>query len=502
MNPVWIVDDDSSIRWVLERALLRNNVKCELFDNATDVLTALTKNTPSVLISDIRMPGNSGLVLLEEIKARLPSLPVIIMTAFSDLDTAVSSFQAGAYEYLSKPFDIDSAVSLITKALKDSSTGNQEMSISEQPDVKNLLGKSPLMQEVFRAIGKLSQSSTTVLVTGETGTGKELIAKALHDSSPRSNKPFIPLNMSAIPKDLLESELFGHEKGSFTGAHSMRKGRFEQANEGTLFLDEIGDMPFELQTRLLRVLSDGQFYRVGGVTAIESNVRVITATHQNLEKRVDEGLFREDLFHRINVIRLRLPALRERSEDIELLADHFLDNCANDLSVERKFLSKAAIDCLKNFSFNGNVRQLKNICHWLTVMGPSSKIGLADLPDEVKFYGSDVRNFSLQSPSVKERIEQIKYKNVNDSNFKKDEDSLMLDEEWKNLLKQSLKKIFNSEKRQSEMTSYNYWSKEFEKIIYDVALEHTRGRKLEASKLLNVGRNTITRKIKDLNLNF
>ncbi len=495
---VWIVDDDSSIRWVLERALSKKNVSCELFQNSSEVLQALKKSTPSVLISDIRMPGESGLDLLEKVKARLPELPVIIMTAFSDLDTAVSSFQAGAYEYLSKPFDVDAAVNLITRTLEDSFIQPEKLHLKNHSLVPNLLGKSKVMQEVFRAIGRLSQSSTTVLVTGETGTGKELIAKALHDSSPRSRSPFIPLNMAAIPRDLLESELFGHEKGAFTGANTTRKGRFEQADGGTLFLDEIGDMNFELQTRLLRVLSDGQFYRVGGVTPIISDVRVITATHQDLESRVKEGLFREDLYHRINVIRLRLPALRERPEDIEVLADFFLEECAINLSVERKHLTTDAINCLSTFAFSGNVRQLKNVCHWLTVMGPSNQISKADLPQEIKSYNPNI-NFHNKIP-LSDSDSKFSSSDIDESigplcNSEKNQD-------WQNLLQQSINENFNSKLNPSKSTSLEYWAKEFETVVYKAALEFTRGRRLEASKLLNVGRNTITRKIKELDLNF
>lgn len=498
LNKVWIVDDDSSIRWVLERALSKKNISCELFDNSSDVLAALTKSTPSILISDIRMPGESGLVLLKLVKAKLPELPIIIMTAFSDLDTAVSSFQAGAYEYLSKPFDIDTAVNLIIRTLNDSLSKAEELNSITHSVAPNLLGKSIVMQEVFRAVGRLSQSSTTVLVTGETGTGKELIARALHDSSRRSCSPFIPLNMAAIPRDLLESELFGHEKGAFTGANSMKRGRFEQANGGTLFLDEIGDMNFELQTSLLRVLSDGQFYRVGGVSSINSNVRVITATHQDLESRVEKGLFREDLFHRINVIRLHLPALRERPEDIAILANFFLDKSARDLSVSRKFLSDEAIDSLSKFYFSGNVRQLKNVCHWLTVMGPGNHISKSDLPNEIKTYNPEIdfqtnlhsRNFDNAIARNKQVDGGYLHPNINKTPH------------WQKLLSQSISKTFNTQLIPANNTSFEHWSKEFETVVYKAALEHTRGKRLAASKLLNVGRNTVTRKIKELDLNF
>ncbi|MDE2204688.1 MAG: nitrogen regulation protein NR(I), partial [Burkholderiaceae bacterium] len=352
MKPIWIVDDDQSIRWVLEKALARESLLSRSFTNVRDALNALDEETPQVLISDVRMPGGSGLDLLQAIKARHPGLPVIIMTAYSDLDSAVAAFQGGAFEYLAKPFDVDRAVELIRRALEESL---REEEIDDRlSDAPEILGQAPAMQDVFRAIGRLSQSNVTVLITGESGTGKELVARALHKHSPRASGPFIALNTAAIPKDLLESELFGHERGAFTGAQTMRRGRFEQAEGGTLFLDEIGDMPFDLQTRLLRVLSDGHFYRVGGHNPLKANVRVIAATHQNLETRVKDGLFREDLFHRLNVIRLRLPALRERPEDITLLARHFLQKSAKELGVEPKRMSDEALAHVATLPFPGN----------------------------------------------------------------------------------------------------------------------------------------------------
>src|SRR5476651_2154147 len=381
MKPIWIVDDDESIRWVLEKALARENLATKSFANARDAIAALEFETPQVLVSDIRMPGDSGLDLLQLVKSRFPGLPVIIITAFSDLDSAVAAFQGGAFEYLAKPFDIDKAVELIRRALEESL---RETSVESGPsETPEILGQAPAMQEVFRAIGRLSQSNVTVLITGESGTGKELVARALHKHSPRAAQPFIALNTAAIPKDLLESELFGHERGAFTGAQTTRRGRFEQADGGTLFLDEIGDMPFDLQTRLLRVLSDGQFYRVGGHQPIKSNVRVIAATHQNLEERVRQGAFREDLFHRLNVIRLRLPPLRERNEDIPALARFFLQKSAKELGVEPKRITDEALEAIKGFDFPGNVRQLENICHWLTVMAPAQVIESKDLPPEL-----------------------------------------------------------------------------------------------------------------------
>ena len=378
MKPIWIVDDDQSIRFVLEKALAREDLPTRSFTNPRDVIAALKEAVkgdgdeppPQVLVSDIRMPGGSGLDLIAKIKELAPNLPIIIMTAFSDLDSAVSAFQRGAFEYLPKPFDISKAVELIRRAVEESQREEVALDASKQGSEQEMLGQAPAMQDVFRAIGKLSQSNVTVLITGESGSGKELVARALHKHSPRANAAFIAINTAAIPKDLLESELFGHERGAFTGAQTMRRGRFEQADGGTLFLDEIGDMPFDLQTRLLRVLSDGHFYRVGGHSPVKANVRVIAATHQHLEQRVKDGSFREDLFHRLNVIRLRLPALRERREDIAGLVQHFLQVSAKQLGAEPKRISNAALVRVSQFDFPGNVRQLENMCHWLTVMAP------------------------------------------------------------------------------------------------------------------------------------
>ena len=382
MKPVWIVDDDRSIRWVLEKALEREGIPYESFVSTYEVLQAFATGDPCVLVSDIRMPGESGLLLLDKVKERFPRLPVIIMTAYSDLDSAVAAFQGGAFEYLPKPFDVDHAVALIRRAMAEAPAPSPvEAASGAAPE---MLGQAPAMQEVFRAIGRLSQSNATVLITGESGTGKELVARALHRHSPRAPRPFIAINTAAIPKDLLESELFGHERGAFTGAQAARRGRYEQAEGGTLFLDEIGDMPPDLQVRLLRVLADGEYYRVGGHAPQKSNVRVIAATHQNLEERVRQGLFREDLLHRLDVVRLRLPPLRERQEDIAPLARHFLLKSARELAVEPKVLSDAALKALTAFSFPGNVRQLENICHWITVMAPGQRIDVADLPPELR----------------------------------------------------------------------------------------------------------------------
>src|SRR5688500_13962068 len=379
MKPVWIVDDDRSIRWVIEKALSREGIAFNSFSSAQEAMEALSAGAPEVLVSDIRMPGRSGLELLQAVKQRHPAVPVIVMTAYSDLDSAVAAFQGGAYEYLPKPFDIDQAVDLIRRALSESRRETQDT--ERVVETKDILGQAPAMQEVFRAIGRLSQSSATVLITGESGTGKELVARALHRHSARAREPFVAINTAAMPKDLLESELFGHERGSFTGAQQQRRGRFEQAEGGTLFLDEIGDMPAELQTRLLRVLSDGTFYRVGGHQQLKANVRGIAATHHNLETRVREGSFREDLFHRLNVIRLRLPSLRERAEDVPLLARHFLASSAKQLGVEPKRLSEDALAHLSRLPFPGNVRQLENLCNWLTVMAPGQVIDVGDLPE-------------------------------------------------------------------------------------------------------------------------
>src|ERR1700704_773 len=459
MKPIWIVDDDQSIRFVLEKALAREEFAVRSFTNSRDVLVALDDDEPQVLVSDIRMAGGSGIELLAKVRERLPALPVIIMTAYSDLDSAVSAFQGGAFEYLPKPFDVPKAVELIRRAVDESL--REEVRDEKAAQVPEMLGQAPAMQDVFRAIGRLSQSHATVLITGESGTGKELVASALHRHSPRASKPFIAINTAAIPKELLESELFGHERGAFTGAQAMRRGRFEQAEGGTLFLDEIGDMPPDLQTRLLRVLSDGQFYRVGGHQPIKANVRIIAATHQDLENRVKSGLFREDLFHRLNVIRLRLPALRERRDDIPLLARHFLQKSARELSVESKKLSEAAMKYLTSLDLPGNVRQLENLCHWLTVMAPGMNIDVKDLPPELR---EETRVASAENwVAALEREAKASLKRG---------DSAILDE----------------------------LTRQFERALITRALAHTGGRRIEASVLLGMGRNTLTRKIQELGL--
>ena len=461
MKPVWIVDDDRSIRWVLEKTLTREDIPFKSFASATEAIAQLDGGDapPQVLLSDIRMPGQSGLELLQEVKNRFPTVPVIIMTAYSDLESAVAAFQGGAFEYLPKPFDVDQAVELIRRAVDESM--HQIGAPEEESLAPEILGQAPAMQEVFRAIGRLALSHATVLITGESGSGKELVARALHRHSPRSDKPFVAINTAAIPKDLLESELFGHERGAFTGAQAQRRGRFEQADGGTLFLDEIGDMPSELQTRLLRVLSDGHFYRVGGHSPIKANVRVIAATHQNLETRVKDGLFREDLFHRLNVIRVRLPPLRERREDIPLLTRHFLQKSARELGIEAKRLSDAAIKYLAGMDFPGNVRQLENLCHWLTVMAPGQQVEINDLPTELR-----------------------------------EAEPTAVATDWESALEVEVDRLLA--RGMSEV--HTLLTQTFERILIERALAHTGGRRIEAAHALGIGRNTITRKIQELGI--
>jgi two-component system, NtrC family, nitrogen regulation response regulator GlnG len=499
MKPIWIVDDDPSIRFVLEKALARENLETRSFSNPREVQSALAdlpqgdpaQQGPRVLVSDIRMPGGSGLQLLEELHNKLPDLPVIIMTAYSDLDSAVSAFQRGAFEYLPKPFDLPKAVELIRRAVEESE--REQVAEERQTVMPEMLGQAPAMQDVFRAIGRLSQSSVTVLITGESGSGKELVARALHKHSPVSSGPFVAINTAAIPKDLLESELFGHERGAFTGAQTQRRGRFEQAEGGTLFLDEIGDMPFDLQTRLLRVLSDGQFYRVGGHTAVKSNVRVIAATHQHLEQRVKDGVFREDLFHRLNVIRLRLPSLRERAEDVPVLVKYFLQRSAKQLGVDPKRISESALQRLSLFSFPGNVRQLENICHWLTVMAPAQQITLQDLPPEVLATGT-VSSLPLSSAASNTMSdEEVACYPVAASAALPE--ALDLDG-WESLLEAEARKLLQSDCKQV----WDVLSQRFESSLITTALRLTHGKRMEAALRLGIGRNTITRKIQELGL--
>jgi len=508
MKPIWIVDDDQSIRFVLEKALLRENLPTRSFTNPREVLAALEgasdEDGPQILVSDIRMPGGSGLDLLGKVKEMHPGLPVIIMTAFSDLDSAVSAFQGGAFEYLPKPFDLPKAVELIRRAVEESQ--REEVSEERMAAAPEMLGQAPAMQDVFRAIGRLSQSNVTVMITGESGSGKELVARALHKHSPRANGPFVAINTAAIPKDLLESELFGHERGAFTGAQTMRRGRFEQAEGGTLFLDEIGDMPFDLQTRLLRVLSDGHFYRVGGHNAVKAHVRVIAATHQDLEQRVREGVFREDLFHRLNVIRLRLPALRERKEDVPMLTRHFLQQSAAQLGVEPKRISDAALAQLGLFNFPGNVRQLENVCHWLTVMAPSQVIEAKDLPPEVLTAAAAPAAVPAQAPrpvvgyEAPEPVASSPLAEALPGEPLSVSDPLAPPDgaapTWERGLEAEALALLAADRHDV----WDVLTRRFESKLILTALNNTRGRRIEAAQKLGIGRNTITRKIQELGL--
>jgi two-component system nitrogen regulation response regulator GlnG len=458
---VWLVDDDASIRWVLERALRNGGMAPRAFEAAEPALDALRRESPDVLITDIRMPGQSGLDLLKKIRDARPALPVIVMTAHSDLGNAVSAYEGGAFEYLPKPFDIDQAVDLVRRAARVQPGSTAEP--APVPKIPELLGRAPAMQQVFRAIGRLARSSVTVLITGESGTGKELVARALHDHSPRAAKPFIALNTSAIPADLLESELFGHEKGSFTGADSQRRGRFEQADGGTLFLDEIGDMSTPLQTRLLRVLAEGEFYRVGGQTPIRVDVRVIAATHQNLQDRVARGVFREDLYHRLNVIRIELPPLRARSEDIPELLEHYISAAAHELGVEAKTLSPESLAKLASYAWPGNVRELVNLCRRLSVLAPGTQVQVEDLPHELV----------AATPSGP------------------------VDADWARALASWADRHAMTGKK----PLLDEALPEFERVLIRSALKRTQGHRQEAAKLLGWGRNTLTRKLKELGMN-
>ncbi|MGE7994238.1 nitrogen regulation protein NR(I) [Pseudomonas sp. NPDC089554] len=459
---MWIVDDDRSIRWVLEKALQQEGMTTQSFDSADGVMGRLARQQPDVIISDIRMPGTSGLDLLAQIREQHPRLPVIIMTAHSDLDSAVASYQGGAFEYLPKPFDVDEAVSLVKRANQHA----QEQQALDVPQAlartPEIIGEAPAMQEVFRAIGRLSHSNITVLINGESGTGKELVAHALHRHSPRAAAPFIALNMAAIPKDLMESELFGHEKGAFTGAANQRRGRFEQADGGTLFLDEIGDMPADTQTRLLRVLADGEFYRVGGHVPVKVDVRIIAATHQNLESLVQAGKFREDLFHRLNVIRIHIPRMADRREDIPALARHFLGRAARELAVEPKLLKPETEEFMRNLPWPGNVRQLENTCRWITVMASSREVLIGDLPPELLNLPHDAAPVTNWEQALRQWADQALARGQ----------SSLLD---------------------SAVPS-------FERIMIETALKHTAGRRRDAAVLLGWGRNTLTRKIKELGM--
>ncbi|MDQ2138974.1 nitrogen regulation protein NR(I) [Alcaligenaceae bacterium A4P071] len=477
MKPVWIVDDDQAIRWVLEKALARAGVTTRSFSQAQDVLDALQTDMPATLVSDIRMPGGSGLDLLRQLKERHPALPVIVMTAFADLDSTVSAFQGGAFDYLAKPFDVNEAVALIQRAVQESTAPETERADPEAAESERWMmtqSSSTAMQEVFRAIGRLAQSKVTVLITGESGTGKELVARALHGHGARHTGPFVALNAAAIPRDLLEAELFGHERGAFTGANTLRRGRFEEAHGGTLFLDEIGDMPIELQTRLLRVLAEGNFYRVGGAQPVRVDVRIVAATHQPLEQRVEQGLFREDLFHRLNVIRLRLPPLRERTEDIPSLAQHFLTQSARSLGVPVKRLTNEAMVALSGFEFPGNVRQLENFCHWLTVMAAGQIVEPADLPPEIRVGGHAPIETTIRNTPA----------------------TMAAQEHWhEGLLRDAQHRL-----DRGEPAIMATLTRQFERILLQSALDASRGRRVEAATRLGIGRNTITRKLRELGI--
>jgi len=461
---VWVVDDDRSIRWVLEKALQKASIHARCFSSAGGLLDALEQGKPDAILTDIRMPGMDGLELLRQLQIKQPQLPIIIMTAHSDLESAVSAFHGGAFEYLPKPFDVDDAVDLVRRACAQSQRARQEHGQPETPGkTPEIIGEAPAMQEVFRAIARLARSHITVLINGESGTGKELVARALHRHSPRADKPFIALNMAAIPRDLLESELFGHERGAFTGAQARRAGRFEQADGGTLFLDEIGDMPADLQTRLLRVLADGEFFPVGAHAPVKVDVRIIAATHQNLDTLVAEGRFREDLFHRLNVIRIHLPPLRERRQDIPLLLNHFLKEASQELKVETKVLLQEVEDYLGRLDWPGNVRQLENTCRWITVMAAGKEVHLDDLPPELL--------------SIKAITSTIA-------------------DSWEDCFRQWVDKRLRRGDRNVAKEAID----SAEGILIATALQFTRGRRQEAAKLLGYGRNTLTRKISELSL--
>jgi two-component system nitrogen regulation response regulator GlnG len=458
---IWIIDDDDSIRWVLDKALSKAGYSTEIFNSADDALEHLENDTPAVILSDIRMPGTSGLDLLSEVLGHYPDIPVIIMTAHTDLDSAVASYDKGAFEYLPKPFDIADALSLVERALDHAQPGETGANVTEEDSL--IIGEAPAMQDIFRAIGRLSQSDLTVLISGESGTGKELVARSLHDHSPRRNGPFIAINTGSIPSELLDSELFGHEKGAFTGAQAQHKGRFEQANGGTLFLDEIGDMPAASQTRLLRVLSEGKFFRVGGREELNVDVRIVAATHQDLETLVRDGSFREDLFHRLNVVRLRIPTLRERREDIPKLIRSFLKRTASELNVDERQLNDEAMQYLCNLPWPGNIRQLENTCRWLSVMAPSQTVQLNDLPPDLKDQESE---------------------------------AAATESGWEAALGQYLGQQFSMQ-RDNVLAEVE---PRFERVLIETALAYTGQRKIEAARLLGWGRNTLTRKLKELEI--
>lgn len=521
MSKIWIVDDDQGIRWVLDKALQREELQARFFEKAEDLVQALATDSPDVLLTDIRMGGMSGLELLKKVKDKYPNMVVIVMTAFTDLDSTVTAFQDGAFDYLPKPFDINEAIALIHRACEHSKALNYEPSAPEVldkplPEFKRMMTQShsKAMQEIFRAIGRLAPSKVTVLITGESGSGKELIARAVHEHGSRANKPFVAINAAAIPKDLLEAELFGHERGAFTGANQLRKGRFEEANGGTLFLDEIGDMPLDLQTRLLRVLAEGSFYRIGGTQAVHVDVRIIAATHQPLEKRVEQGTFREDLFHRLNVIRLRIPPLRERKDDIPQLSQYFLQASAASLGVPVKQLSPEVVDVLKSFDYPGNVRQLENFCHWLTVMSPAAVITLEDLPQELldslsSKVGHANTDFGAQNGAalaietqangtgaVNGYADLLKSAPSYINSSAQTVSYPAVEQVWTESLREEVQRLLAV----NEGDIMGTLTKSFEKVLLETALDNCQGRKIEAAARLGIGRNTVTRKLKELGM--
>lgn len=492
---IWVIDDDRAMRWVLEKTFKEEGFKVVSFEESQSALDRLDSQQPDVIITDIRMPGMDGLTFLSHVKVSHPELPVIIMTAHSDLDSAVSSYQTGAFEYLPKPFDIDEALLLVGRAIQHNARlQNSETMRATPMRAVDIIGESPAMQEVFRAIGRLSQSHITVLINGESGTGKELVAHALHRHSPRASKPFIALNMAAIPKDLMETELFGHEKGAFTGANSQRHGRFEQANGGTLFLDEIGDMPFETQTRLLRVLADGEFYRVGGHIPVKVDVRIIAATHQDLERLVTDGKFREDLYHRLNVIRIHIPRLRDRSEDIPMLAAHFLARAGRELSVEPKILRPDTIAAMQQLPWQGNVRQLENTCRWLTVMASGREIFPNDLPPELRAQANPPLSATPASAGVSNAIPVASPTTPELALAATTTSATAAD--WQGLLAIWAKNSLQN----GDQQILNQALPAFEKVMIEVALAHSQGKKRLAAELLGWGRNTLTRKLRELGM--
>ena len=497
MKSVWIVDDDQSIRWVLEKSLTREMIPFKSFSNPNDVLDALEKEKPQVVISDIRMPRGNGINLLQQLKHDYPKLPVIIMTAFSDMDSAVASFQGGAFEYITKPFDITSVMSILQRAISESKSAEEirtqfaPTGLQSRNIVPELIGQAPAMQEIFRAVGRLSTSNATILITGESGTGKELLARALHRHGSRANTPFMEVNLASIPKDLIEAELFGYERGAVANANTMKRGQIELADGGTLFLDEVADMPLQIQSSLLQLLEDGKFYRIGGNAQLQANVRIIASSYQNLENLVAKGLFREDLFHRLNVIRLRLPSLRDRLEDIPILTQHFLGMSARQLNVKPKVLLPETIEALSKLPFQGNVRQLQSICHWLTVMISAPEIHATDLPRDLTYPPPISKYLMSRGGDV-----MTTFTESHDLSSSNHFPQASGGGKWEYQLHMIAKKMLEDGRE----NVFQELLQQFEKSVIEAALETTRGRKVEAAERLGIGRNTITRKLHELGI--